>query len=72
MSEKKQNRHQVLIILDSYRPITSLHIVSTAFKYKHIDTLNKLEIDYTLKQNDYYPIVVQHKFKEKFQLKTLK
>jgi|TARA_B110001450_G_C17217472_1_gene317975 hypothetical protein len=72
MSEKKQNRQQILRIIDLYRPTTSLHIVSTAFKYKHMDTLNKLEIDYTLKQNDYYPIVVQHKYKEKFQLKTLK
>lgn len=72
MSQKKLNKQKILRTLDSYSPLTSLHIVSTAFKYKHIDTLNKLEIDYELKQNDYYPIVVQHKYKEKFQLKTLK
>lgn len=72
MSRKKLNKNEINRILSSYKCPSSLYIVSNAFLKKHENTLIKKKIDYEVKQNEYYPNVVQHKYKEKFQLKKLK
>ena len=72
MSRKKLNKNEIYRILDTYNAPSALYIVSNAFLKKHQETLIKNNLEYELKQNEYYPVVVQHKYKEKFQLKKLK